>query len=147
MNGVRHYLWWAVDQNGVVIDILVQPRRDRLAAMRFFRKPLRANGYRRPNMIVTDKLRSYGAAKRVVMPSVAYRQHRDLNNRAEEAPSRGIQLTRRRVVLAGCYIANPDTAHSEPEYSLRGSSQKLRLRDRRIVGIACRRVPNQQQVD
>jgi putative transposase len=63
INGVQHYLWRAVDQNGVVIDILVQPKRDRFAAMRFFRKLLRATGHRRPRVIVTDKLRSYAAAK------------------------------------------------------------------------------------
>src|SRR4029434_3599075 len=67
INGVRYYLWRAVDLNGVVIDILVQPKRDRFAAIRFFRKLLRANGHK-PRVIITDKLRSYGAAKRVVMP-------------------------------------------------------------------------------
>jgi putative transposase len=85
INGVRHYLWRAVDQNGVVIDILVQPKRDRFAAMRFFRKLLRANSRRHPRVIVTDNLRSYAAAKRVVMPGVAHRQHRYLNNRAENS--------------------------------------------------------------
>ena len=55
INGVRHYLWRAVDQHGVVIDILVQPKRDRFAAMRFFRKLLQANGGRRPRVIETDK--------------------------------------------------------------------------------------------
>ncbi len=84
INRVRHYLWRAVDQNGVVIDILVQPKRDRFAAMRFFRKLLRATG-RRPRVMVTDKLRSYAAAKRIVMPGVAHRQHRYLNNRAENS--------------------------------------------------------------
>jgi putative transposase len=76
INGVRHYLWRAVDQHGVVLDILVQPKRDRFAAMRFFRRLLRATGRRYPRVIVTDKLRSYAAAKRVVMPGVAHRQHR-----------------------------------------------------------------------
>ncbi len=85
INGVTHYLWRAVDQNGVVIDILVQPKCDRLAAIRFFRKLLRATGRRDPRVIVTDKLRSYAAAKRVVMPGVAHRQHRYLNNRAENS--------------------------------------------------------------
>ena len=84
INGVTHYLWRAVDQNGVVLDILVQPKRDRFAAIRFLRKLLRAAGHR-PRVIVTDKLRSYGAAKRVVMPGVAHRQHRYLNNRAENS--------------------------------------------------------------
>jgi transposase-like protein len=60
INDVRHYLWRTVDQKGVVIDILVQPKRDRFAAMRFFRKLLLATGGRRPRVIVTDKLRSYG---------------------------------------------------------------------------------------
>jgi len=84
INGVTHYLWRAVDQNGVVLDILVQPKRDRFAAIRFFRRLLRVTG-RRPRVIVTDKLRSYGAAVRVVMRNVAHRQHRYLNNRAENS--------------------------------------------------------------
>src|SRR3954452_7443014 len=54
INGVRHYLWRAVDQTGVVIDILVQPKRHRFAAMRFFRKLLRASCRRHPRVIVTD---------------------------------------------------------------------------------------------
>jgi putative transposase len=84
INGIRHYLWRAVDQHGAVIDILVQPRRDRHAAIRFFHKLLGTCG-RRPRVMITDKLRSYGAAKRVVMPRVAHRQHRYLNNRAENS--------------------------------------------------------------
>jgi putative transposase len=102
INGVRHYLWRAVDQNGVVIDILVQPKRDRFAAIRFFRKLLRANDRRRPRVIVTDKLRSYAAAKRVVMPGVAHRQHRYLNNRAENShqPTRERERRMRRFKSA-----------------------------------------------
>src|SRR4051794_24428568 len=84
INGITHYLWRAVDQNGAVLAILVQPKRDRFAAIRFFRRLLRATG-RQPRVIITDKLRSYGAAKRVVMPGVAHRQHRYLNNRAENS--------------------------------------------------------------
>ena len=84
INGVQHYLWRAVDQKRVVIDILVQPKRDRFAAMRFFRKLLRATGHR-PRVIITDKLRSYGAAKRIIMPGVTHRRHRYLNNRAENS--------------------------------------------------------------
>lgn len=56
INGAIHYLWRAVDQDGIVLDILVQPKRDRFAAMRFFRKLLRSTG-RKPRVIVTDKLR------------------------------------------------------------------------------------------
>jgi putative transposase len=84
INGTTHSLWRAVDQNGVVLAILVQPRRNRLAAIRFFRKLLRSTG-RRSCVIITDKLRSYGAAKRIVMPGVAHRQHRYVNNRAENS--------------------------------------------------------------
>src|SRR6186997_2581630 len=103
INGVQHYLWRAVDQHGVVIDILVQPKRDRFAAMRFFRKLLQANGGRRPRVIVTDKLRSYAAAKRIVMPGVAHRQHRYLNNRAENShqPTRERERRMRRFKSAG----------------------------------------------
>jgi putative transposase len=101
INGVTHYLWRAVDQNGIVLDILVQPKRDRFAAIRFFRKLLRATG-RRPRVIITDKLRSYGAAKRVVMPGVAHRQHRYLNNRAENShqPTRERERRMRRFKSA-----------------------------------------------
>lgn len=84
MNGVQHYLWRAVDQNGVVIDILVQPRRDRWAALRFFHKLLHTAGTP-PRVIVTDKLRSYAAAKRLLWPNVTHRQSRYLNNRAENS--------------------------------------------------------------
>jgi putative transposase len=54
INGITHYLWRAVDQNGVVLDILVQPRRDRFAAIRFFRRVLRATGRRHPRVIICD---------------------------------------------------------------------------------------------
>ena len=84
INGVQHYLWRAVDQNGAVIDILVQPKRDRFAAIRFFRKLLNRTS-RHPRVIITDKLRSYGAAKKVVLPRVIHRQSRYLNNRAENS--------------------------------------------------------------
>ena len=64
----RYYLWRAVDQDGDVIDILVQPRRDQRAAKRFFRKLLKGQGDE-PRRLVTDKLRSYSAAHRAVMPA------------------------------------------------------------------------------
>lgn len=101
INGVTHYLWRAVDQNGIVLDILVQPKRDRFAAIRFFRKLLRRTG-RRPHVIITDKLRSYRAAKRVVMPGVAHRQHRYLNNQAENShqPTRERERRMRRFKSA-----------------------------------------------
>jgi putative transposase len=94
INGAQHYLWRAVDQHGAVIDILVQPKRDRFAAIRFFRKLLRTSG-RQPRVIITDKLRSYGAAKKVVLPRVAHRQSRYLNNRAENSHQPTRQRERR----------------------------------------------------
>jgi putative transposase len=102
INGVTHYLWRALDQNGVVLDILVQPKRDRFAAVRFFRKLLRGTG-RQLRVIVTDKLRSYAAAKRIVMPGITHRQHRYLNNRAENShrPTREQERHMRRFESAG----------------------------------------------
>jgi putative transposase len=89
--GKLHYLWRAVDQDGNVLDILVQSRRSTKAAKRFFRKLLKGLRYV-PRVIVTDKLRSYAAAKREVLPGVEHRQSRYLNNRAEASH----QPTRRR---------------------------------------------------
>ena len=84
IHGERHYLWRAVDQDGTVLDILVQRRRDKHAAKKFFRKLL--NGCRYvPRVIITDRLKSYGAAKREILSGVEHRQHRYLNNRAESS--------------------------------------------------------------
>jgi putative transposase len=82
IRGERYYLWRAVDQDGDVIDILVQRRRDRQAAKRFFRKLLKGQGAV-PRKMVTDKLRSYSAARRIVMPSATHSTEQYENNRAE----------------------------------------------------------------
>ena len=82
INGERQYLWRAVDQDGDVIDILVQSRRNRRAAERFFLKLLKGQG-RVPFRMVTDKLKSYSAALRTIMPSVNHDTERYANNRAE----------------------------------------------------------------
>ncbi len=84
INGEQKYLWRAVDQDGNVLDILVQSRRDKAAARRFLRR-LMEKTRMVPRVIVTDKLRSYGAAHREVMPSVEHRSHKGLNNRAENS--------------------------------------------------------------
>jgi putative transposase len=84
IQGVQHYLWRAVDQDGVVLDILVQARRDAQAAKRFFKRLLKGLQYE-PRVIVTDKLRSYGVAQRQLLPGVEHRQSRYLNNRAENS--------------------------------------------------------------
>ncbi len=69
IQGARHYLWRAVDQDGDTLDILVQRKRNKKAAIRFFRRLLKGQG-REPRWLVTDKLRSYAAAHRTVMPTV-----------------------------------------------------------------------------
>jgi putative transposase len=84
INGEQKYLWRAVDQDGAVLDILGQNRRDTAAARRFFRRLLKTTATV-PRVIVTDKLRSYAAAHREVLPSVEHRSHKGLNNRAENS--------------------------------------------------------------
>ncbi|MGA5417995.1 IS6 family transposase [Streptomyces pseudogriseolus] len=84
ISGERKYLWRAVAQDGNVLDILVQDRRDKAAARRFFRRLMKRT-HTVPRVIVTDKLRSYGAAHREVMPCVEHRQSKYLNNRAENS--------------------------------------------------------------
>src|SRR6266403_844002 len=84
INGRIHYLWRAVDQDGDVLDILIQSRRDKKAAKKFFRKLLKGFRYV-PRVIVTDKLKSYGAAIAEVMSSVEHLQQKYKNNRAENS--------------------------------------------------------------
>jgi putative transposase len=82
IGGERHYLWRAVDQDGDLIDILVQRYRNARAAIRFFRKLLKGQGST-PWRLVTDKLKSYGAAHRMTMPGVNHNTAQYENNRAE----------------------------------------------------------------
>ena len=89
--GKHHYLWRAVDRDGFVLDVLVQSRRDKKAAKRLLRKLLKKQG-RAPRVMITDKLRSYGAAKKDLKLVFEHRQHKGLNNRAENSH----QPTRRR---------------------------------------------------
>ncbi|WP_043838071.1 IS6 family transposase [Muricoccus aerilatus] len=91
INGVTHWLQRAVDRAGMVLDVLVQSRRDKQAAKRLLRKLLKRQ-MRPPRVMITDKLASYGGAKKEVMPSVEHRRHKGLNNRAENSH----QPTRRR---------------------------------------------------
>lgn len=102
IRGERHYLWRAVDQDGDVIDILVQRYRNARAAKRFFRKLLKGQGSV-PWQLVTDKLKSYGAAHRVTMPSVNHTSARYENNRAEVShqPTRQRERQMRRFKSAG----------------------------------------------
>jgi putative transposase len=102
IQGKTHYLWRAVDQDGVVLDILVTSRRDAKAATRFFRKLLR--GLRCvPRVLVTDKLASYGVAHRRLIPSVEHRRSKYLNNRTENShqSTRARERAMRRFRSAG----------------------------------------------
>lgn len=84
INGQLFYLWRAVGQHGVVLDILVQELRNATAAKRFLKRLLVGLKYK-PRKIVTDGLRSSGVAQREVLPGVRYRTSRYLNNRAENS--------------------------------------------------------------
>ncbi|GAA3479430.1 hypothetical protein GCM10018966_039600 [Streptomyces yanii] len=84
INGKQKHLWRAVDQDGNVLDILVQNRRTKAAARRLFRRLLKGIGAV-PRAIVTNRLRSYRAAHHEVMPSVEHRSHKVLNNQAENS--------------------------------------------------------------
>ena len=101
INGRTYYLWRAVDQEGVVLDILVQSRRNKGAAIRFLRRLLTGMRYA-PRVIVTDKLKSYGAAIRELNLQVDHRQHKGLNNRAENShqPTRERERRMRRFKSA-----------------------------------------------
>src|SRR4051795_5702514 len=100
--GQKHWLWRAVDQSGMVLDVLVQSRRDKRAAKRLLRKLLKRQ-CRAPRVMITDKLGSYSAATAEVMPSVEHRKHKGLNNRAENShqPTRRRERQRKRFKSPG----------------------------------------------
>src|SRR5437763_14978156 len=84
LSGKQMYMWRGVDGEGEVLEILVQPRRDKAAAMRLLRKLLRRQGFV-PTVVVADKLRSYGAALREIGYSRRHEQGLRANNRAENS--------------------------------------------------------------
>ncbi len=84
INGKQYYLWRAVDQDGEVVDVFLQAKRDGAAAKRFFKRLIRNHGGE-PRKIVTDKLRSYGVAHRELMPEVIHDSTQYANNRAEQS--------------------------------------------------------------
>ena len=102
IRGELHYLWRAVDQDGDTIDILVQKRRNKKAAIRFYRKLLKGQSFS-PIRVTTDKLKSYAAAHREVMPSVVHSTQQYENNRAElsNEPTRQRERQMRRFKSAG----------------------------------------------
>ncbi len=84
IDGKQHYLWRAVDQDGDVVDVYLQAKRDGAAAKRFFKRLLRSHGGE-PRKIVTDKLRSYGVAHRELIPEVIHGTTQYDNNRVEQS--------------------------------------------------------------
>jgi len=83
INGETHYLWRAADHEGEVLESFVTKKRDRKAALRFLKKTMKCYG--RPKIIVTDKLRSYRAAMKVIGNESRQEVGRWLNNRAENS--------------------------------------------------------------
>ena len=102
IRGAKHWLWRAVDQTGLVLDVLVQSRRGERAARRLLRKPLKRQ-CRAPRVMVTDKLASDGAAKADLLPRVGHRRRKGLNNRAENShqPTRRRERQMQRFKAAG----------------------------------------------
>jgi len=137
INGKTHSLWRAVDQHSNVLDILVQSRRNKQAAKRCFRKLLKGLQYV-PRVIITDKLRSYGAAKRDILPGVEHRQHKGLNNRAEHShqPTRLREKKMRKFKSAGhaqrfLSAFGPIAGHFQPRrHRLRAGEYRTLLQDR-----------------
>ena len=84
INGKQHYLWRAVGQDGEVVDVYLQGKRDGAAAKRFFKRLLWSHGAE-PRKIVTDKLRSYGVAHRELIPETIHSTEQYENNRAEQS--------------------------------------------------------------
>ena len=132
LNGRLQYLWRAVDEDGDVLDILVQSRRHRCAAVRFFRKLLKRQA-RVPRRLITDKLRSDAAAQRKVMPSVVHCTDQYANNRAEVShqPIRQRERQMRRFKSA---------AHVERFVSVHGVVQNLFRVGRQLLRAAHHRV-------
>jgi putative transposase len=95
--GQKHWLWRAVDQDGYVLDEIVQTWRDTQAAKRLLKRLLKTQGCP-PRRMITDKLGSYAAARRQIMPAVEHRSHKGLNNRAENSH---LPLRRRERAMQG----------------------------------------------
>jgi len=102
INRKLHYVWRAVDQPLNLLDILVHSRPDKRAAKKFFRKLLKGSQYV-PGVLISDKLASYGAAQKQRLPNVEHRQHKRLNNRAENSqrPTGQRERVMRRFKSAG----------------------------------------------
>ena len=128
INGKQHYLWRAVDQEGEVIDVFLQSRRDGAAAKRFFKRLLRGQG-EEPREIVTDKLRSYVVALRELIPETIHNTARYANNRAElsHQPTRVRERGMRRF---------KSTAQAQRFLTVHAAVYNLFNLGRHLVGVA-----------
>ena len=111
INGERHYLWRAVDQEGEVLEAFVSKKRDRKAALKFLRKLMKR--YPRPDAIITDRLRSYRAALRELGGTGRHQAGRWLNNRAEHS-----HLPFRRREHAMLRFRRPEASRNSPPFTL-----------------------------
>jgi len=112
INGKQYYLWRAVDQDGEVVDVFLQARRDGAAAKRFFKRLLRSHGGE-PRKTVTDKLRSYGVARRELIPDVIHDNARYANNRAEQShEATRVRQREMRRFKSVCQAQRFETAHA-----------------------------------
>ena len=137
-NGAQHDLWRAVDQDGNVLDILVQSRRNKAAARKFFRRLLKDRASV-PRVVITDTLGSYDAARRAVLPSVEHRRHKGLNNRVENAhqPTRERERRMRRFKRPGHaqrFLAayGPIASHCRPRRHRRTAAAYRETRRERL---------------
>ena len=133
LTGRQQYLWRAVDEDGDVLDLLVQSRRNRRGAVRFFRKLLKRQGSV-PRRLVTDKLHSYPAAFRAVMPSVIHCTDQYANNRAEVShqPTRQRERQMRRFKSAG-HLQRFASVHGVVQNLFRVGRHLLRAADHRLL--------------
>ncbi len=148
INGVQHYLWRAVDQDGVILDVLVQRRRDAKAAKKFFRKLLKGLRYT-PRVLITDKLGSYQVAHRETLSSAEHRRSKYLNNRAENShqPTRVRERAMKRFHSAGqaqrfCSAHGVISSHFRPgRHLMSGSEWRAETTERFATWDAVARVP------
>jgi putative transposase len=130
IRGKKHWLWRAVDQHGNALEILVQSCRNTKAAKRFMRKLMKQYGV--PRVLITDKLRSYGAAKRGLVPGLEHRSHKGLNNQAEVShkPTRRRERVMSRFKSAG-HAQQFLSAHDQINVLFRPRRHRLNARSHR----------------
>ena len=127
IGGKQHWLWRAVDQDGYILDEIVQTRRDTKAAKRLLTRLLKKQGCP-PKRMITDKLGSYAAAQRQIMPAIEHRSYKNLNNRAEnshlplrrrERGDAGLSISGRPAAVRCRLLRRPQSLRPAPFPSLR----------------------------